>query len=203
MNRLFHRVAITGGAAVLALLAVTTALGVGAEVRTLPVDLIRPPRLEPGTYQTRPPFVPRTTFTVGEGWDGAQETHSAWCVGKGSYPTPASFREALGPIGICVVRLGPPYSAAISRFKALTTLTAGASKPIRVGGYPGVSFHAAVHGEHSLLPGVTPLMDLLPGGEQIFLNVRGKAVFLRIEISPGTPGQAAVRRFLRTMRFPP
>ncbi len=202
MKRLFQRVALTVGVAVLALLAVTTALGVGSEVRTLPIDLIRPPRLEPGTYQTRPAFVPRTTFTVGEGWDGAQETHSAWCVGKGSYPTPASFREALGPIRICVVRLGPPYSTAISRFEALTTLTAGASKPIRVGGYPGVSFRAAVHGDHSLLPGIAPLIDLLPGGEQIFLNVRGKAVLLLIEISPGTPGEGAVRGFLRTMRFP-
>ena len=203
MNRLFYRVALTVGAAVLALLAVTTAWGVGAEVRTLPIDLIRPPRLEPGTYQTRPAFVPRTTFTVGEDWYGAQETHSAWCVGK-RLTRRAPFREdAWRAIGICVLRLGPPYSTAISRFKALTTLTAGASKPIRVGGYPGVSFHAAVHGEHSLLPGIAPLLDLLPGGEQIFLNVRGKAVLLRIEISPGTPGQAAVRRFLRTMRFPP
>ena len=203
MNRLFHRVATTVGAAVLALLAVTTASGVGAEVRTLPYDFIRPPRLEPGTYQTRPAFVPRTTFTLGEGWNGAQETHSAWCVGKGSYLASASFREARRPIGICVFRLGPPYSTAISRFKALTTLTAGASKPIRVGGYPGVSFHAAVHGDHSLLPGITPLIDLLLGGEQIFLNVRGTTVLLLIEISPGTPGQAAVRGFLRTMRFPP
>jgi hypothetical protein len=99
--------------------------------------------------------------------------------------------------------VGPPYSTAISRFKALTTLTAGTSKPIRVGGYPGVSFHAAVHGEHSLLPGIRPLIDLLPGGQQIFLKVRGKTVLLLVEISPGTQGEAAVRRFLRTMRFPP
>jgi len=203
MNSLFHRVAVTVGAALLALLAVPTALGVGPEVRTLPTDFIRPPRLEPGTYQTRPAFVPRTTFTLGEGWYGAQETHSAWCVGKGSYPTPASFREALGRIRICVFRLGPRYSTAISRFKALTTLTAGPSMPIRVGGYPGVSFHAAVHGKRSLLPGITPFFDLLPGGEQIFLNVRGKAVLLGIEISPRTHGEAAVRGVLRTMRFPP
>jgi hypothetical protein len=47
------------------------------------------------------------------------------------------------------------------------------------------------------------LIDLLPGGRQIFLNVRGKTVLLLIEISPGTPGQAAVRGFLRTTRFPP
>ncbi len=209
MNRLFYRVAITVGAALLALLTVTTALGVGSEVRTLPIDLIWPPRLEPGTYQTRPAFFPRTTFTLGEGWYGAQETHSEWCVGKGltrrapGLDAPDASRKSLVAIGICVFRLGPPYSTAISRFKALTTLTAGASKPIRVGGYPGISFHAIVHGEHSLLPGIRPLIDLLPGGEQIFLNVRGKTVLLRIEIAPRPQGEAAVRGFLRTMRFPP
>ena len=206
MNRLFP---ITVGAAVLALFAVTTALGVGSELRTLPYDFIAPPRLEPGTYQTRPAFVPRTTFTLGEGWYGAQETHSGWCVGKGltrrapALVGPAAFRKSSVAIGICVVRVGPPYSTAISRFKALTTLTAGPSTPIRVGGYPGVSFHAAVHGERSLLPGITPFPDLLPGGQQIFLNVRGKTMLLRIEISPATHGEAAVRGFLRTMRFPP
>ena len=209
MKRLFHRVALTVGAALLALLAVTTALGAGSEVRTLPYDLITPLRLEPGTYQTRPAFVPRTTFTLGEGWYGAQETHSEWCVGKGltrrapALAGLAASRESSVAIGICVFRLGPPYSTAISRFKALTTLTTGASKPIRVGGYPGVSFHAAVHGEHSLLPGIAPLIDLLPDGQQIFLNVRGKTVLLRIEISARTPGEAAVRAFLRTMRFSP
>ena len=204
MNRLSHRIAITVGAALLALLTVATALGSGSEVRTLPFDFITPLRLEPGTYQTRPAFLPRTTFTVGKGWYGAQESHSAWCVGTRRAPgRPANFRETLGAIRICVNRLGPPYSTAISRFKALTTLTAGASKPIRVGGYPGVSFHAAVHGEHSLLPRIAPLVDLLPGGQQIFVNVRGKTVLLRIEISPRTQGEAAVRRFLRTMRFPP
>jgi hypothetical protein len=209
MNSLFHRVAVTVGAALLALLAVPTALGVGPEVRTLPTDFIRPPRLEPGTYQTRPAFVPRTTFTVGEGWYGAQETHSEWCVGKGmtrrapALDAPDASRKSLVAIGICVYRVGPPYGTAISRFKALTTLSAGASKPVRVGGYSGVSFHAAVHGEHSLLPGIKPLIDLLPGGQQIFLNVRGQTVLLRIEISAGTPGEAAVRGFLRTMRFPP
>ena len=203
MNRLVHGVASTVGAALFALLVVTSAWGVGSEVRTLPTDLITPLRLEPGTYQTRPAFLPRTTFTVGEGWYGAQETHSAWCVGTRRAPgPPATFRETLGATRVCVNRLGPSYSTAISRFKALTTLTAGVSTPIRVGGYPGVSFHAAVHGEHSLLRGIAPLIDLLPGGQQIFLNVRGKAVLLRIEITPGTPGEAAVRRFLRMVRFP-
>ena len=204
MNRLFHWVALTVGAALLALLAVTTALGVGSEVRTLPIDLIMPPPLEPGTYQTRPAFFPRTTFTLKGRWYGAQESHSAWCVGTRRAPgPPATFRETLGAIRICVFRLGPPYRTTISRFNALTTLTAGASKPVRIGGYPGVSFHAAVHGEHSPLPGIQPFVDLLPGGQQIFLNVRGKAVLLLIEISPRTHGEAAVRGFLRTMRFPP
>ena len=116
---------------------------------------------------------------------------------------PDASRKSLVAIGICVYRVGPPYGTAISRFKALTTLSAGASKPIRVGGYSGVSFHAAVHGEHSLLPGIKPLIDLLPGGQQIFLNVRRKAVLLLIEISPRTHGEAVVRGLLRTMRFPP
>ena len=209
MTSLFHRVAVTVGAAVLALLAVTTASGVGSELRTLPMDLIMPPRLEPGTYQTRPGFFPRTTFTLGEGWYGAQETHSGWCVGKGLTGRAPPLigldtaRRSSVAIGICVIRLGPAYNTVISRFNALTTLTAGPSKPIRVGGYPGVSFHAAVHGEHSLLPGITPLTDLLPGGQQIFVNVRGKAVLLRIEISPRTHGEAAVRGVVGTMRFPP
>ena len=174
MNRLIPRVAITVGAALLAFLAIPTALGVGSEVRTLPTDLIAPPPLEPGTYQTRPSFFPRTTFTLGAGWYGAQESHSAWCVGTRRAPgPPATFRETLGAIRICVFRRGPPYRTVISRFKALTTLTAGASEPIRVGGYPAVSFDAGVHGEHSLLPGIRPSIDLLPGGQQIFLNVRG------------------------------
>jgi hypothetical protein len=103
-----------------------------------------------------------------------------------------------------VYRVGPPYSTAISRFKALTTLTAGASTPIRVGGYLGVSFHAAVHGKHSHLPGITPLIELLPDGQQIFINVRGKTVLLQVDIAPRTPGEAAaVRGILRTMKFPP
>jgi hypothetical protein len=38
-----------------------------------------------------------------------------------------------------VVRLGLIHSTAVSRFRALTTLTAGASQPIRVGGYAGLS----------------------------------------------------------------
>jgi hypothetical protein len=202
-------VAVTVGAALLALFAVTTAWGVGSEVRTLPYDFITPLHLEPGTYQTRPTFVPRTTFTVDEGWYGAQESHSLWCVGKSSTRRPPPLaggpesRKWAVATGICVYRVGPPYGTAIARFKALTTLTAGASTPIRVGGYPGVSFHAALHGTHSRLPGITPLIDLLPRGEQIFLNVRGKTVLLQIEISPRTHAGPAVRGFLRTMRFPP
>jgi hypothetical protein len=71
-----------------------------------------------------------------------------------------------------------------------------------VGGFSGVSFHAAIHDEQSLLR-AGQVVGLLPGGQQIFLNVRGRTVLLRIEISTRTPGEAAgVRGFLRTMRFP-
>jgi hypothetical protein len=198
MNRVILSLTIAVGAAVLALLPVTTALGVGSEVRTLPIDLITPPPLEPGTYQTRPAFLPPTVFTLDGGWYGAQESHSGWCVGKGlTRRAPAlvgtdTARRSSVAIGICAVRLGPSYRSAISRFKALTTLTAGPSKPIRVGGYPGVSFHAAVR-KRSLLQGISPLIVLLPGRQQIFLKVRGKTVLLRIEISPYARGSSRAR----------
>ena len=78
----------------------------------------------------------------------------------------SSSRKSLVAIGICVVRVGPPYSTAISRFKALTTLTAGASKPIRVGGYPGVSFHAAVQGEHYSYPASRRYVTFCPVGSR-------------------------------------
>jgi hypothetical protein len=100
--------------------------------------------------------------------------------------------------------VGPPFATAISRFKALTTLTAGPSEPIRVGGYPGVTFHAVVHGKHSRLRGISPLADLVPGGgQQIFLNVRGKTVLVTIETFGRTRLERTVREFLRTLRFPP
>lgn len=104
--------------------------------------------------------------------------------------------------GVEATRLSLRYTTAVSRFKALKTLTAGPSRPIRVGGYSGVSFHAAVKGEHALLPGIAPDIDILPGGQQIFLNVRGTTLLLRIEIFARPAGEAAVRGFLRTVRFP-
>ena len=72
-----------------------------------------------------------------------------------------------------------------------------------MGGFPGVSFHAVVQGDHSRLPDISPLVELRPGGEQIFLNVREKTVLLRIEVAPHTAGEPAVREFLRTLTFPP
>jgi hypothetical protein len=39
-------------------------------------------------------------------------------------------------------------------------------------------------------------------GQQIFLNVRGTTLLLRIEIFARPAGEAAVRGFLRTVRFP-
>ena len=87
----------------------------------------------------------------------------------------------------------------------LTTLTAGPSKRIQIGGYPGVSFHAVVPGDRSLLRGmgVALPVGVLPGGQQIFLNMRGTTLLLRIEIfARKAGGEAAVRGLLRTMRFP-
>ena len=86
--------------------------------------------------------------------------------------------------------------------KVLTTPGAPNSKPNPSRRLSRRLILRSYDGDHSLLPGIAPLIDLLPGGEEIFLNVRGKAVLLLIEISPGTPGEAAVRGFLRTMRFP-
>jgi hypothetical protein len=177
-------------------LAVTAA---SADVRPLPTMLMGPLPLEPGTYQTRPAFVPRTTFTVGQGWYGGQGSHTDWCVGKGLNRSEGRF----GAAGICGMRLSLPYATAVSRFKALTTLTAGPPKPIRVGGYPGVSFHAVVQGDSATTPGFRRIFGgVRRGGEQIFLNVRGTTLLLRIDIFTHKAGEAAVRGFLRTVRFP-
>jgi hypothetical protein len=170
-----------------------------ANVRTLPTMLIGPLRLEPGSYETRPAFVPRTTFTVGRGWYGGQGSHTDWCVGKGLNRSEGRF----GTAGICGLRLSLPYATAVSRFKALTTLTAGPSKPIRVGGYPGVSFRAVVQGDSATTPGFRRIFGgIRRGGEQIFLNVRGTTLLLRVDIFARKAGEAAVRGFLGTVRFP-
>jgi hypothetical protein len=182
--------------ALTAFVAVTAA---SAEVRLLPTILVEPPRLEPGTYQTRPAFVPRSTFTVGQGWYGGQGSHTDWCVGKGLNRSEGRF----GAAGICALRLSLPVAVAVSRFKALKTLTAGPSKPIRVGGYPGVSFHAVVQGDSATTPGLRRIFGgVRRGGEQIFLNVRGTTLLLRIDIFARKAGETAVRGFLRTVRFP-
>jgi hypothetical protein len=164
-----------------------------------------PPRLEPGTYQTRPAFVPPTNFTVGQDWYGGQGDHSGWCVGKGLNGRGRNF----GTVAICGFRLWLPYATAVSRFKALKTVTAGSSQPIQMGGFPGVSLHAVVQGDLARTPGL-PFSSTLngrpngvrPGGEQIFLNVRGTTLLLQIEIFSRKTGEAAVRGFLRTMQFP-
>ena len=201
-RRIVLKAAIAAGTALLVLqVAVTAAWGLSSAVPLLPTWLgPEPPRLEPGTYQTRPTFVPRTTFTVGRGWYGGQGSHTDWCVGKRL--NALRVRTPFGVVAICSFRLAPPYGTAVSRFKAMKTLTAGTSTPIRVGGYRGVSFHAAVQGDHALLPMAPHYVHVLPGGQQIFLSVRGRTLLLRIEIFAPKAGEAAVRRFLPTMRFP-
>jgi len=197
-------------AAFVTLAGVVSVTAAWAEIRLLPNDFRWPPVLEPGTYQTQPFFTPRTTFTVGRGWNGGQETHSFWGVGKGlnghlATPCGSIPRESVDAVGICVFRLALPYTTAVSRFKMLTTLTAGPSKRIQIGGYPGVSFHAAVPDDRSLLRGMGVALPagVLPGGQQIFLNIRGTTLLLRIETSARDAGEeAAVRGLLRTMRFP-
>jgi hypothetical protein len=167
------------------------------EILKLPLDFILPPRLEPGTYQTRVHFVPHTILTVGKGWYGAQESDSGWCVAQG----PTRPRWAGATISICLYRLKNPYATAVSRFKSLKTLTPGRAKPIHVGGYPGVAFHAAVRGKSARTPGIwAPAVR--PGGQQIFLNVRGKTVLLQIQTLQRATGEALARGFLRTVQFP-
>ena len=139
MNRLFLRVAITVGAAFLRYLPQRPLWELAQRFerfRTISyrrsVLSLAPTKRDPHSSLAQP-------SRFGEGWDGAQETHSEWCVGKGltrRAPALAGRTASVNcpvAIGICVVRLGPPYSTAISRFKALTTLTAGASTPSESG----------------------------------------------------------------------
>lgn len=203
-SSIFLQAAIAAGTALCALLiAVTAAWGVSSDVRLLPFEFIGPLPLEPGTYQTRPTFVPRTTFTVGRGWYGGQGAHTDWVVGKGlNGRRKNAWRFGEPTAGISAHRLGLPIATAVSRFRALRTLTAGPSKPVRVGGYPGVSFHAVVQGDRASLPGIERYLTVLPGGQQIFLNVRGRTLLLRIETARKAD-DAAVLGVLRTVRFPP
>jgi hypothetical protein len=206
-------VALVAATALLVLaVAVTTARGGGSDVRVLPTELLGPPPLEPGTYQTRPRFDPPTAFTVGQGWYGGQGGHTSWCVGKGYKGFNHRFDEGEGLFrvaAICGFRTWLPYATAVSRFKSLKTLDAGSAKPIQMGGYRGVSFHAVVQGELAATRGL-PLTTTLarvpsgtrPGDEQIFLNVRGKTVLLQVELFARPEGEAASREFLRTVRFP-
>jgi hypothetical protein len=168
-------------------------------VRVLPETFGPPVRLAAGKYKTRPGFSPASMFTVGSGWYGAGSSRD-WAVGKGFNQA----EERFGLAGIWTSRLRISYTRAVARFRALMTLEAGPSTPIRVGGYPGVAFRAEISGDHALLPGIAPGLDVVnsPGGQQILLNVRGATLLFRIEVFALAAGNAAVRAFLRTVRFP-
>ena len=168
-------------------------------VRVLPETFGPPVRLAAGPYKTRPGFNPVTTFTVGPGWYGGGSSRE-WAVGKGFNQA----EERFGPAGIWVSRLPLRYATAVTRFRALKTLDAGPSRSTRVGGYSGVVFAAKISGDHALLPGIAPGLDVVntPGGQQIFLNVRGSTLLLRVEVFSLAAGNVAVRGFLRTVQFP-
>lgn len=167
------------------------------ELRVLP-ETFPPVRLAAGMYRTRPGFNPVTTFTVGRGWNGVGSSRD-WAVGQGWNPSSErGFRGA----GILVSKLSLRYATAVARFRALKTLEAGPSKPIRVGGYRGVVFRAKVAGFSAIMPSVAPRVDVVntPGGQQIFVNVRGITLLLRVEARASDA--AAVQGFLRTVQFP-
>ncbi|HET7693502.1 MAG TPA: hypothetical protein VFM44_10485 [Gemmatimonadota bacterium] len=73
-----------------------------------------------------------------------------------------------------------------------------------MGGYPGVVFQAKVTGDHAVIPSVAPGLDVVntPGGQQIFLNVRGIVLLLRVEARAVASDASAVQAFLRAVRFP-
>ena len=193
--------AMTASVAVLAVCALASgsAFATDAKLRILPEAFGEPARLAAGSYRTRPGFAPMTTFTVGLGWYG-NGSNSEWAVGKGLNRAEQRF----GSTGVWVSPLSLRYATAVARFKALTTLDAGPATPVKIGGYPGVSFRAKVEGDHALLPGIAPGLDVVrtPDGQQIFLNVRGKTLLFRIEVFTIKEGSAAARSFLRTVRFP-
>jgi hypothetical protein len=168
-------------------------------LRVLPGTFGPPVRLAAGTHTTRPGFNPVTTFTVGSGWHGGGSS-SEWAIGRGFSAAAERFRGA----SIWVSRLSLRYAIAVARFRALKTLEAGPSKPIRVGGYRGVVFRAKVTGERAIIPSVAPGLDVVntPGGQQIFLNVRGTTLLVRVEARALASDAAAVRAFFRTVRFP-
>ena len=191
--------ALTGGVVVAAGSALGSAAGTSQTPRVLPESFGPPVRLAAGSYRTRPGFAPVTTFTVGRGWYGGGSRRD-WAVGKGVNQVEQRF----GSAGIWVSPLSLRYATAVARFRALKTLEAGRSEPIRIGGYSGVVFHAKVMGDQALLPGVAPGLDVVntPGGHQIFLNVRGTTILFRIEVFALRAGTAAVLGFLKTLRFP-
>ena len=121
----------------------------------------------------------------------AQDRAATGRLGRGS----TRQRSGSGRRGSGASRLRISYTTAVGRFRALKTLEAGPSTPIRVGGYPGVAFRAKISGDHALLPGIAPgtrRCPNSPGGQQIFLNVRGTTLLLRIEVFALATGNAAV-----------
>jgi hypothetical protein len=187
------------GASLLAGSALGSSSATTQNLRVLPEAFGPPVPLAVGAYRTRPGFAPVTTFTIGRGWHGAGSSRD-WVVGKGWNASADRFRGA----AIWVSRLSLRYATAVARFRALKTLEAGPSKPIRVGGYVGVVFRAKVTGEHAIIPSIAPGLDVVntPGGQQIFLNVRGITLLLRVEARALASDAAAVQGFLRTVRFP-
>ena len=187
------------GASLVAGSALASSSATSQEVRVLPETFGPPVRLAAGTYRTRPGFNPVTTFTVGRGWQGGGSSNE-WVVGQGFSAAAQRFRGA----SIFGSRLSLRYATAVARFRALKTLEAGPSKPVRVGGYAGVVFRAKVTGENAVIPSVAPGVDVVntPGGQQIFLNVRGIALLLRVEARALASDAAAVQAFLRAVRFP-
>ena len=95
-------------------------------VRVLPETFGPPVRLAAGKYKTRPGFSPASMFTVGSGWYGAGSSRD-WAVGKGFNQA----EERFGLAGIWTSRLPISYTRAVARFRALMTLEAGPSTPIR------------------------------------------------------------------------
>lgn len=191
--------------AVLALATLGGAVPASAEpasfdkIRLLPATTFGdPPRLAVGPYRTRPGFVPATTFRVDAGWYGSGD-REGWGVGKGLN----TIEQRFGVAGIYATPLSLRYATAVSRFKALKTLVAGPATTTRIGGYPAVTFRATVTGDHALLPGIAPGVDVVnTRGQQTFVNVRGTTVLIRTEVFRATAGEAAVRSLVRTIGFP-
>jgi hypothetical protein len=157
-----------------------------------------PRPLPPGTWRTGAGFVPVTTFRVARGWHGAQGA-TGWFLGSGLDRAAQEFTVG----GIFVDHVPLPLATAVARFRSLKTISAGASTPVKVGGFAGVTFNARVKGEHAPLAALGTGADIPGGvsGRQTFLSVRGKTLLVRLEwYAPGAA--AGVQAVFRTFRFP-